>query len=43
LHGITERLLEAADRNLWEHPDPESIAALRQVYLETEGDLEAGT
>jgi cobaltochelatase CobN len=43
LHGITERLLEAADRSLWEHPDPETIAALRQVYLETEGDLEGGT
>jgi cobaltochelatase CobN len=43
LHGITERLLEAADRRLWEHPDPETIAALRQVYLETEGELEGNT
>ncbi len=43
LHGITERLLEAADRGLWEEPDPETLAGLRQVYLETEGDLEAGT
>jgi cobaltochelatase CobN len=40
LHGITERLLEAADRNLWEHPDQSTLDALRQVYLETEGDLE---
>jgi cobaltochelatase CobN len=40
LHGITERLLEAADRKLWHSPDPETLAALRQIYLETEGDLE---
>jgi cobaltochelatase CobN len=40
LHGIAERLLEAADRKLWDTPDPETLAALRQVYLETEGNLE---
>ncbi|GAA0729132.1 cobaltochelatase subunit CobN [Dactylosporangium roseum] len=40
LHGITERLLEAADRGLWEHPEESTLDALRQVYLETEGDLE---
>ncbi len=40
LHGIAERLLEAADRKLWDTPDPEILAALRQAYLETEGDLE---
>ncbi|WP_067504035.1 cobaltochelatase subunit CobN [Actinoplanes sp. TFC3] len=40
LHGITERLLEAADRKLWEAPDPDTLAALQQIYLETEGDLE---
>ncbi|HEY1665765.1 MAG TPA: cobaltochelatase subunit CobN [Trebonia sp.] len=40
LHGIAERLLEAADRKLWDTPDQETLAALRQVYLETEGDLE---
>jgi cobaltochelatase CobN len=40
LHGITERLLEAADRKLWAAPDPDTIAALRQVYLQAEGDLE---
>jgi len=40
LHGIAERLLEAADRKLWDAPDPDTLAALRQVYLETEGDLE---
>ncbi|GIF07565.1 cobaltochelatase subunit CobN [Actinoplanes siamensis] len=40
LHGITERLLEAADRKLWDSPQPETLAALQQLYLETEGDLE---
>jgi len=40
LHGIAERLLEAAERTMWEHPDPEVLAALQQTYLETEGDLE---
>ncbi|TDT37275.1 cobaltochelatase CobN [Streptomyces sp. BK208] len=40
LHGIAERLLEAESRGMWEKPDPEILAALRQAYLETEGDLE---
>ncbi|GAA4872730.1 cobaltochelatase subunit CobN [Kitasatospora terrestris] len=40
LHGISERLLEAADRGLWAEPDPALLDALRQAYLETEGDLE---
>jgi cobaltochelatase CobN len=40
LHGIAERLLEAAERKLWDSPDPDTLAALRQAYLETEGDLE---
>ncbi|MFE9704589.1 cobaltochelatase subunit CobN [Streptomyces sp. NPDC005930] len=40
LHGIAERLLEAESRGMWEKPDPEVLAALRQAYLETEGDLE---
>ncbi|GGT01457.1 cobalamin biosynthesis protein CobN [Planobispora rosea] len=42
LHGIAERLLEAADRGMWEHPDPDVLAALQEVYLKTEGDLEDG-
>jgi len=41
LHGMSERLLEAAGRGMWEKPDPETLAGLRQVLLETEGDLEA--
>ncbi|CAM3710589.1 cobaltochelatase subunit CobN [Kibdelosporangium persicum] len=41
LHGISERLLEAADRGMWEHPEQSTLDALRAVYLNTEGDLEA--
>ncbi|MFD7660062.1 cobaltochelatase subunit CobN [Actinosynnema sp. NPDC059797] len=40
LHGIAERLLEAANRGMWEHPDPNTLEALQAVYLQTEGDLE---
>ncbi|MEU8746380.1 cobaltochelatase subunit CobN [Streptomyces parvulus] len=40
MHGIAERLLEAESRGMWEKPDPAVLEALRQVYLETEGDLE---
>ncbi|MGI8336289.1 cobaltochelatase subunit CobN [Actinomadura scrupuli] len=42
LRGITERLLEAADRSLWAEPDPEVLDRLRRTYLQLEGDLEAG-
>ncbi|GAB2603445.1 cobaltochelatase subunit CobN [Streptomyces capparidis] len=40
LRGITERLLEAADRQLWAEPDQETLERLREIYLELEGDLE---
>ncbi|MER6469864.1 cobaltochelatase subunit CobN [Streptomyces collinus] len=40
LRGITERLLEAADRGLWAEPDAETLERLRATYLELEGDLE---
>lgn len=40
LHGITERLLEAESRGMWAKPDPAVLDALRQVFLETEGELE---
>ena len=39
LRAIAERLLEAADRGLWEAP-PESLDSLREAYLDVEGDLE---
>lgn len=40
LHGIAERLLEAESRGMWAEPDPAVLEALRQVFLETEGNLE---
>ncbi|HEY2521021.1 MAG TPA: cobaltochelatase subunit CobN [Streptosporangiaceae bacterium] len=42
LRGITERLLEAAQRGLWAEPDAKTLDRLRQVYLDLEGDLEGG-
>ncbi|OLR94011.1 cobaltochelatase subunit CobN [Actinokineospora bangkokensis] len=43
LHGIAERLLEAAERKMWAEPDPATLAQLQQLYLEVEGDIEAGS
>jgi cobaltochelatase CobN len=40
LRAITERLLEAADRGLWEAPSAETVDGLRDVYLSVEGELE---
>ncbi|MFJ8282906.1 cobaltochelatase subunit CobN [Streptomyces griseoviridis] len=40
LRGITERLLEAADRGLWAEPEAQTLERLRATYLELEGDLE---
>ncbi|WNI14972.1 cobaltochelatase subunit CobN [Actinacidiphila sp. ITFR-21] len=40
LRGISERLLEAADRGLWAAPDPKTLDRLRATYLALEGDLE---
>lgn len=40
LRGIVERLHEAAERGLWAEPDAEVMAALQQVYLDVEGELE---
>ncbi|NBM16354.1 cobaltochelatase subunit CobN [Streptomyces sp. GC420] len=42
LRGITERLLEAADRGLWAEPEQDTLDRLRETYLELEGDLEGG-
>jgi cobaltochelatase CobN len=33
-------LLEAAERGMWAEPDPATLDGLRQVLLETEGELE---
>lgn len=43
LHGIAERLLEAAARGLWEHPEPATLDGLQELYLRTEGQLEDTT
>ena len=40
LHGMAERLLEAAGRGMWAAPEQATLDGLRQVMLETEGDLE---
>ena len=40
LHGMAERLLEAVSRGMWSDPQPATLDGLRQVLLETEGDLE---
>jgi cobaltochelatase CobN len=40
LRGITERLLEAADRGLWAAPEALTLEALRATYLQVEGQLE---
>ncbi|RAV07566.1 cobaltochelatase subunit CobN [Mycolicibacterium sp. GF69] len=40
LHGMAERLLEAAERGMWAAPEKATVDGLRQVLLETEGDLE---
>jgi cobaltochelatase CobN len=40
MRAITERLLEASDRELWADPDAATLERLRAVYLELEGELE---
>lgn len=39
-HHITERLLEAAQRGMW-HAREETLEKLKQLYLESEGNLES--
>lgn len=40
LRDISERLIEAADRGLWEKPSPEATELLRNTFLDMEGKLE---
>ena len=40
LRAIAERLMEAADRQMWEDPPEEILNELRRVYLRTEALLE---
>lgn len=40
LRSMAERLIEAADRGLWEEPKAETMEALKAIYLKNEGVLE---
>ena len=40
LRDISERLLEAAERKLWESPSEDALETLRETYLAMEGELE---
>lgn len=40
LRGISERLLEAAERGLWAEPESATLDRLRETYLQLEGELE---
>jgi cobaltochelatase CobN len=41
LRSMAERLIEAVDRGLWENPKPETVEALRSLYLHNESVLES--
>ncbi len=41
LRSMAERLIEAAQRGLWEEPKPETIEALNEIYLRNESVLES--
>jgi cobaltochelatase CobN len=41
LRSMAERLLEAVDRGLWEEPKPETVEALKEIYLRNESLLES--
>jgi cobaltochelatase CobN len=38
--AIAERLLEAADRGMWAEPPAETLDAIRDRFLDLEGELE---
>ena len=39
LHAMSERMLEAAQRQMWD-ADEDKVEALQEIYLEMEGSLE---
>jgi cobaltochelatase CobN len=41
LRAIADRLLEAAERGLWEHPDAATLEGLRAARLKAESFVEA--
>jgi cobaltochelatase CobN len=42
MRAMIERLLEAAERGLWEHPEPDTLARLRAQHGHPEAWLEGG-
>ena len=40
LKDMSERLLEAAQRGMWENPSPQLLEQLKDLYLEGEGMVE---
>ena len=40
LQDMSERMLEAIQRKLWENPTEEMVSELKALYLKTEGELE---
>jgi cobaltochelatase CobN len=40
---MIERLLEAAQRGLWERPEPDTLARLRDLHGDNEAWLEGNT
>ena len=40
LKDAAQRLVEAANRGLWDKPDQATLAGVRQVLLDAEGSLE---
>lgn len=40
LQDMSERMLEAIQRKLWENPDEEIVSELKALYLKAEGELE---
>lgn len=41
LKGVSERLLEAAQRGMWAEPNPDTIEALKQTLLQSDAVLES--
>ena len=39
MHAITERLLEAAQRGMW-NADEDMLQQLRDIFMEVEGQIE---
>ncbi len=40
LRDMSERMLEAIQRGMWKEPKPETVAALKELYLQSDNALE---